>query len=30
VRVVPDNLFDYSPARGALGRLRLGENVISG
>jgi hypothetical protein len=30
VRVVAHNFLDYAAARGALGRLRLGENVISG
>jgi len=30
VRVVMDDLLDYPAARSALGRLRLGENAISG
>jgi hypothetical protein len=30
VRVVADNLLDYSSPRAALGRLSLGENAISG
>jgi hypothetical protein len=29
VRVVANNLLDYPPARSAIGRLRLGEDVIS-
>jgi hypothetical protein len=28
--IVADELLDHAPARGALGRLRFGENAISG